>query len=297
MAAFAAHRLADQERRRALPYKHGRMELHVFQVDHPRAHAVPHSHAVAVGARIIGGMKVDLAKAAGRQHRLGGDDRVHLAGGGVQHVGAETGERLVFVQRIGRAVRQRQKVDGHGVRGQADARRVGDRPVQGGQDRLAGLVLGEQDARRRVGGLSGHAQIAAAVAFERNVELVHQQVAHRRAAAFDHEVDGARIGGAGAGGHDVATERLRVDRRIDDAALGTRAVALGGARLAGQQDAVQAGLGGLVGVGGAGQAAPDDQAIGADRTHQSASSSRLRSTRRTAPVSALVEITSTPVSA
>ena len=70
VAALAAHRLAGED---------GRVELHVLQVDHARAHAVAHRHAMAVRAREVGRVQVDLAQAAGRQHRLAGDDRVHLA--------------------------------------------------------------------------------------------------------------------------------------------------------------------------------------------------------------------------
>ena len=72
--ALAADRLRDQERRRVLFRENGRMELHVFQVDKPGAHAVRHGDPVAHAAGLVCRVQEDLAEPPACQHRLFRDD-------------------------------------------------------------------------------------------------------------------------------------------------------------------------------------------------------------------------------
>ena len=73
-AAFAAHRLADEERFRLGMEQAGRVELDELHVGDGHARAVGHGHAVAGGDVGIGGVEIDLAAAAGgEEHVLRGD--------------------------------------------------------------------------------------------------------------------------------------------------------------------------------------------------------------------------------
>lgn len=69
-SALAAQRLGDEEPRGVLLREDRRMELHVFEINEPRTHAISHRHAVADAARLVGGMQKNLSQPAAREHRF-----------------------------------------------------------------------------------------------------------------------------------------------------------------------------------------------------------------------------------
>ena len=77
-AAFAAHRLGDQEGLGMRVVQAGRVELDELHVRDAAAGAPRHRDAVAGGGVGIGGVEVDLAGAAGGQHGVIGGDSPHL---------------------------------------------------------------------------------------------------------------------------------------------------------------------------------------------------------------------------
>ena len=68
----------------------GRMELDEFHVRDLAFGPVNHRHAVAGGYYRVGGVGVDVAVAAGGQHRGLGQDGLYFIGIGVEYVGSET---------------------------------------------------------------------------------------------------------------------------------------------------------------------------------------------------------------
>ena len=140
-SALAAQRLGDEEPRGVLLREDRRMELHVFEIDEARTHAISHRHAVADAARLVGGMQKNLSQPAAREHRFFRNDRDHLAAAGIEHIGSETGERFVFVREVFRIVRERQQIDGNPADPADDARRGVDAARDGGKDRMPGRIL------------------------------------------------------------------------------------------------------------------------------------------------------------
>ena len=128
----------------------------------PRTHAISHRHAVADAARLVGGMQKNLSQAATREHRFFRDDRDHLAGAGIEHIGSETGERFVFVREVFRIVRERQQIDGNpadpadDARGASDALLYSVRLSRGGDGPVGGVS--------GVSGVGGHRPIVTACA-------------------------------------------------------------------------------------------------------------------------------------
>jgi hypothetical protein len=64
------------------------VELHEFEVGHPAAGAPRHRDAVAGRGVGVGGVEVDLAGAAGRQHGVACGEGFDLAAALVQRIGA-----------------------------------------------------------------------------------------------------------------------------------------------------------------------------------------------------------------
>ena len=93
-AAFAAHRLADQEGLGVRVVQAGRVELDELHVRHPAARAPGHGDAVAGGGVGVGGVEVDLAGAAGGQDGVRRAEGQHLVGGLVERVQAQAGRVL-----------------------------------------------------------------------------------------------------------------------------------------------------------------------------------------------------------
>ena len=88
-AAFAAHRLGDQERLGVRVIEAGRMELDELHVGDAAAGAPGHGDAVAGRGVGIGGVEVDLAGAAGGEHGMAGAEGDHPVAVAVEHIGAE----------------------------------------------------------------------------------------------------------------------------------------------------------------------------------------------------------------
>ena len=79
LAAFAAHRLGDQERLGLAVVQAGGVELVELHVGDPAAGAPGHGDAVAGGAVRVAGVQVDLAGAAGGQHHGAGAEHLDAA--------------------------------------------------------------------------------------------------------------------------------------------------------------------------------------------------------------------------
>jgi len=77
--AFAAHRLGNQERLRVGMEEARGMELDEFHVRDRSACAPPHGDAVPGGGVGVGGVEVDLARAAGTEQRVARAHGLHAA--------------------------------------------------------------------------------------------------------------------------------------------------------------------------------------------------------------------------
>ena len=140
--AFAAHRLADQRHGIETDIERGGMELHEFHVGESGAGARRERQALTNGAQRIGGMGVEPAQPAGRQH--------HATGG--QQAGAPRSCR--------QHARHAAVVDQQAARLQPLDHGDGRRGAHGGNqrphDRRARAVAGDMDdAPARVGGFAG----------------------------------------------------------------------------------------------------------------------------------------------
>jgi hypothetical protein len=78
-AAFAAHRLGDQEGLGLRVVQAGGVELDELHVPHPAARAPGHRDAVAGGDVGVGGVQVHLAGAAGGEHRVARGEGEHAS--------------------------------------------------------------------------------------------------------------------------------------------------------------------------------------------------------------------------
>lgn len=171
-AALAAQGLGDEEARGVFLGEDRRVKLDVFEVDEARAHAIRHRDAVAHAAGLVGRVQENLPEAAGGEDGFLGDDGYGLAGGRVEHVGPETGERLVFVGGVGGVVGKREEVDGDPALAARDAWRGVHALRDAVEDGVAGGVLGEDDALLAVAALAGEFEFAGGVAVEGDVEFV-----------------------------------------------------------------------------------------------------------------------------
>jgi len=166
------------------------VKLDVFEVDEARAHAIRHRNAMADTAGLVGRVQENLPEAAGGENGFLGDNGDGFAGDRIEHVGAETRERLVFVGGVRGVVREREEVDGDPAGAARDARRgvhaLGDAVENG----VAGGILGEDDALLAVPGLAGELEFAGGVAVEGDVEFVEQELFHRGRALVDKLGDG-----------------------------------------------------------------------------------------------------------
>ncbi len=164
-------------------------------------------------------------------------------------------------------MREGREVDGGEIAAARDARRAVDPAREGGEDGVAGGVLRVDDAALAVAALAGEVELARRVAVEVDVQFVEEELLHRDRALADELVDGGGVGRAVARGHDILRELGGIGARVvDDAALGP--VAVGAERFAeGEELDLEAGAGGVPRVGGAGEAGPEDEAVGVDDAH------------------------------
>jgi hypothetical protein len=115
--------------------------------------------------------------------------------------------------------------------------------------------------------LARQVEVARGVAVERHGRLVNQHLLDGTRPLADQLLDGRGVRHAVARLEDVPGERGRVGARVeDDAALGPVAVGVEGPRQ-GKQLAGKPGLRRLKGVGRAGEARADDQAVCAVEFH------------------------------
>ena len=88
-SAFAAHRLADEKRLGVRVIQARRVELDELHVRDAATRAPAHRDAVAARGVRIGRVQVDLARAAGGEHRVPGADGDHVVGLAVERVQPE----------------------------------------------------------------------------------------------------------------------------------------------------------------------------------------------------------------
>ncbi len=218
---LAAHRLRNQrlaaQRPRAEP-QYGRMELNELKVSDFGAAAEREGHAVARGHLRVGGSRVDLAEAPGREHH---GARVHRADPVAlplaHHVQAEPG---------GAAVRAAQQVEHQRVLDHLEAR-VSVRRLLQRRDKCAGylgsggITAGVRDAAPQVTSLAREGDRPVASLVEPRAHF--DEAPHRRR-AFGHEHPGRRLVAQAAARRERVAEVLarRVARaeRGGDPALG-----------------------------------------------------------------------------
>ncbi len=233
----------------------GRVELDELHVRHPAAGAPGHRHAVAGSGVGVGGVEVNLAGAARRQHRLAGAQGQHAIADDVQHVGAQAS-----------IARQPEFCGGDQV----------DRDVafEHGDVGMVAYLLGQgllYRSSRRVGRMDDAALPVAA--FARQVETQRgiircewhaapDQPLYRLAPVLDDETGRHRIAQARAGRRGIADMGIYGVGRVEDrgdAALcpGRRRI---GQHFLGDQCHSQA-VGQAQGQRLAGQAAADDEDV------------------------------------
>ncbi len=255
MAAFAAHRLADQEGLGVRVIQAGRVELDELHVGHPAAGAPGHGDAVAGRGVRVGGVEVDLAGAAGGEHGVAGGEGLDLARALVQRVDAEELPLLAAGAPAG------DEIDGDVL--------------------LEGVMLGWA-ARGRAGWSAPHRRWrpprgphgAGVAAFARQMQTagrlrvggegdaVLRQPGDHLARLADHQPGDRLVAEAGAGDQGVVHVRLErvaaVDRRCDPA-LRPVAGALGHLALGDNGDAALVGK--LERGGERGEAAAEDEDV------------------------------------
>ncbi len=183
------------------------------------AGAPGHRDAVAGGGVGIGGVQVDLAGAAGGQHRVLGLEGQHLAGLDVLHVQAEAARWTIF----GPSLSEVMTSIAQWCFEQRDVRMRAHLLFQRHLHRVAGGVGGVDDAALAVAAFAGQveAQFGAGVAGERHALL--DQPFDRFAAVFDDEAGGAFVAQAGAGDQGVGDVLVVAVAGVEhggDAALG-----------------------------------------------------------------------------
>ena len=230
-AAFAAESLGHEETRGVFLRENRRVKLDVFEVDQTCAHAVRHRHTVADAAGLVGRMLENLPEPAGGEDGFFGDHGDRLAGGGVEHVGAETRERFVFIGGGRGIVREREQVDRDPAGATGDARRGVHAVRDALEDGVACGVFGVDDAFLAVAAFARQLEFAGGGAVEIDVEFVEQELFHGGGTFVDELGHGRGIRGVVAGGLDVVRERTGgggLGWVVDDPAL--RPIAVGGER-------------------------------------------------------------------
>src|SRR5690606_3157420 len=89
-AALAANSFGHQESLGLRVVETGRVKLVELHVGDPAAAAPSHGDTVTGGAIRIAGVEIDLAGAARCQYHEARSKQLHMAGGPVQYIGADT---------------------------------------------------------------------------------------------------------------------------------------------------------------------------------------------------------------
>ena len=265
-AAFAAHRLGDEERLGVRVVEAGGVELDEFHVGDPAPGPPTHGHAIA-GRRIgVGCVEVHLARSAGGQHGVEGTQGFDLAGLFVEHVGPVA----AVVGHTGLAQFEfpaGNQVDGDVLFHHFDVRVAADALHQRLLHCRTGGVIGVNDAPVAVAALPGQVKLAGVLL-----------VAGKGHAGLDEPVDGALAVGNDVLGGVAAAQTGTGDERVLDM-VGHRVVAAqhaGNAALGPTAGAIQKFpfghqryapvLGQVQGKRHAGQAAADDDDV--EATHK-----------------------------
>ena len=163
------------------------MKLHIFQIDQPRPHAIGHGHAVAHAAGLIRRVFKNLPQSPGGQNRFLGDDRMHFSPRGIQHVGPIAGEGRVAIRRVLPVVGECQEIHGDPSTVTGDSRRRVHLVRHHAENRMAGHVLGVNDAPRAVPPLARQFQFSIGIAIKRHPQFIQQEFLYRQG-ALAHEV-------------------------------------------------------------------------------------------------------------
>ena len=200
------------------------MELDELHVPHPAAGTPCHGHAVAGGDVGVGGVEIDLAGAAGGEHRVArgeGDDLVRLD---VEHVGAEAaGARLADLVAD-------DQVDRDVMLEDVDVRMVADMFAERGLHRRPGGVGGVDDAAMRVSAFACQVIAELRIGLAREGHAAVDQPFDCALAVLDHETGRFRVAQAGArdeGVLDVGFDAVGGVEHRGDAALCPVARAVG----------------------------------------------------------------------
>ncbi len=262
-AALAAQRLGDEEALGLGVEERGGVELEELHVGDGRSGPPRHGHAVAGPDVRAGGVEVDLAGAAGGQHR----DPRRDGGDGPAGAGEDVGAHRA----VGAAQPQLaagDEIDRHGVLDDADAPGVAG-GQQGPLHLAAGGVLGVGDAAARVAPLAGEVEAGAVVV---ELDAQREEPADPLRPLPHRHLDGLAVAQAGARHQRVLDVQLELVVEPEDAGDAPLRV-LGGALrpLPLGEDQHRAVAGDLEGEAEAGDAAAQDQEVdvlaGGERAH------------------------------
>ena len=221
-AALAAYGLADQRKlaaRTGPEIEHGRMELDEFDVAKPRSGAQRGRDTVTGGHRRVGGHRIDLPDAAGRQHH---GPSVHCADPAARALAKNMQGDPGDCRRLARTDLGRNQVEDQRVLDDLDAVVRGDRVDQCPLDLCAGgIAAGMGDPVPEMPALAGQRQGAGCVAVE--LRAPGDQFGHLIRAFADQHPDrllDAETGAGDQGVGDVLFDRVALGLHRGDAALG-----------------------------------------------------------------------------
>ncbi len=229
-AAFTAQGLGEQLARLARNEQRRRMELHELAVHDARVGAVGGREPVPRGAGRVRRVQVEVAEAAGGEHRARGEEGFHPSRRLVEEVGALHFRRFVDATRIHRVVRAREQIHEAELLAHGDFRmrlhRLAQPLLDGGTRRVLGVV----DAARAVGRFRRGRRIAIAIGVEGHAQALPEKGAAETRALLREHPHGFGTAEARAGFEDVLREQrgavaFLLARQADDAALRPAGVA------------------------------------------------------------------------
>mmetsp|Transcript_3134 Transcript_3134/g.4524 ORF Transcript_3134/g.4524 Transcript_3134/m.4524 type:complete len:356 (+) Transcript_3134:1232-2299(+) len=216
--ALPAEGLREQEAALARQVQRGRVELHVLHALQLGAHTQGHGEAVAARAGRVGGVLVQVAEAARRQHRGRGQEG--LRGPVPERVHAHA-VAAVGAQRL-------RQVHGGAARLQGDVGVGGGGRLNALGDRLARVVFPVDDARAVVRGLQAERELAIRAAVKGHMGGPNEQLIYGTGAIVGEEINGFVVANIGASIMDVTGKQVWgiILRLVDDATLSPVGVAV-----------------------------------------------------------------------
>jgi hypothetical protein len=199
-AAFAAHRLRDEERLGVRVEEAGGVELDELHVRHGRARAPAHGDAIAGGDVGVGREEIHLAGAARGKHREARGEGANRARLAIEHVRAPDPIQSLGIAQLARG----DQVDRDVPLEHVDVRVGLDLPDERLLHRAARRVRGMDDAPVAMAALAGEVQVVGVGAVAGEGDALGHEPLDRAPAALDHEADGVVVAQARPGDVSVA---------------------------------------------------------------------------------------------